>query len=150
MNKKGVSPLVSTLILLVFATGLGAVVMSWGSSYERIEINEECKKTTLEIIEIQGLAHACLKEGNIYYTLQNTGENNINEYRITLLGSNQIQNIDVDQNFEVGEIITSNQPYNSNIFPKVDKILFMPSLGLGSQITCPKSTRSVDFIETCR
>ena len=29
-NKKGVSPLIATILLIAFAVALGAVVMSWG------------------------------------------------------------------------------------------------------------------------
>ena len=32
MNKKGISPLISTVILLVFAAGIGLVVMNWSNA----------------------------------------------------------------------------------------------------------------------
>jgi len=42
MNKKGLSPLVATMILVVFALIIGAITMNWGQSYvEEIEENEE-------------------------------------------------------------------------------------------------------------
>lgn len=33
MNKKALSPLVATLLLVIFAIALGSVVMSWGKEY---------------------------------------------------------------------------------------------------------------------
>ncbi len=33
MNKKAVSPLIATFLLLVFSIALGSVVMSWGKGY---------------------------------------------------------------------------------------------------------------------
>lgn len=39
MDKRGISPLLSTLVLIAISIGLGAVVMSWGRGYieERAE-----------------------------------------------------------------------------------------------------------------
>jgi len=33
LNKKAVSPLIATVLLIAFAVALGAVVMNWGRSY---------------------------------------------------------------------------------------------------------------------
>lgn len=149
MNKVGVSPLASTVILLVFATGLGAIVMSWGSSYAQIEAKEICSKTSIEIMDINLKPHACLSQGVLYYTIQNTGETNIYNYKITLLGSNEIQNIEIDNEVPVGEIINGNQAYNVIKIGHINKLIFMPRLDAGSILSCPKSSAAIDNVEVC-
>lgn len=149
MNKSGVSPLISTIILLVFATGLGAIVMSWGSSYAQVEIKESCSKTSISIVEIKSRPKACISQGSVYYTIQNTGETNIYDYRITLIGSKGIDTIDVDQKIDIGEIVNGYQVYNHANVERVDKIIFMPRLDNGKIISCPKSSATLDYVDVC-
>ena len=46
MNKKGLSPLMATLLLVIFAIALGSVVMSWGKEY--VEEATAVKEVTVE------------------------------------------------------------------------------------------------------
>ena len=49
MNKKAVSPLVATLLLVVFAIALGSVVMSWGKAY--VESATEVSEVSIKDVE---------------------------------------------------------------------------------------------------
>ncbi|MFC1728027.1 archaellin/type IV pilin N-terminal domain-containing protein [Nanoarchaeota archaeon] len=49
MNKKALSPLVATLLLVVFAIALGSVVMSWGKAY--VEQATTAPEVTVDDIE---------------------------------------------------------------------------------------------------
>ena len=46
MNKRAISPLIATILLVLFALVLGAITMNWGKSY--VEAVEEEKPTTIE------------------------------------------------------------------------------------------------------
>lgn len=48
-NKKAISPLISTLLLVVFAIALGSVVMTWGRAY--VESAVEISDVTVEDVE---------------------------------------------------------------------------------------------------
>ncbi len=51
MNKKALSPLMATLLLVIFAILVGAVTMSWGKNYvEDIEHKEPVEKLESAII----------------------------------------------------------------------------------------------------
>jgi len=44
MNKKGISPLVTTVLIIAFTVALACIVMTWGGSFmrqQKEEINEE-------------------------------------------------------------------------------------------------------------
>lgn len=49
LNKKGVSPLVATLLLVAFALVVGAVTMTWGKNY--IEKAQEKKMDQLDVFK---------------------------------------------------------------------------------------------------
>ncbi|MBW3017302.1 hypothetical protein KY316_02930, partial [Candidatus Woesearchaeota archaeon] len=50
MNKKAVSPLIATVLLIAFAVALGAIVMNWGESFvrETQETAEEASEGRLD------------------------------------------------------------------------------------------------------
>lgn len=69
MRKKGISPLIATVLLIGFAIGLGAIVMNWGRSYakegiERTEFESETKQKCkldagLRVYKIDGRKQVC-------------------------------------------------------------------------------------------
>jgi hypothetical protein len=54
MNKKALSPLVATMILVVFALVIGAITMNWGKNYVE-QISEEEQKIGLITISLEYL-----------------------------------------------------------------------------------------------
>ena len=86
MNKKGISPLIATVLLIAFAVALGAVVMNWGRSYveetsiqsaETSDTKVTCaQKVKIEIVEVAKTPKICYNtdSGEIEITLQNRGE----------------------------------------------------------------------------
>ena len=48
MNKKAISPLIATILLVLFALVLGAITMSWGKGY--VEKIEEKPESTIEAL----------------------------------------------------------------------------------------------------
>ena len=73
MSKKGISPLVATVLLVAFSVALGALVMSWGQEYieEKAEfvqgmqeVKSGCDVANLNIIKIGGIPQVCLKGDN--------------------------------------------------------------------------------------
>jgi len=98
-TKKGVSPLVATILLIGFAIALGAVVMSYGSTYyENKHVGgaatsspiEQCSNVILSIYEIAGKKQICYggtgSDGYINFMLDNQGNVNIEELLITIIG----------------------------------------------------------------
>lgn len=72
MNKKAISPLVATLLLLLFALILGAITMSWGKDYvEGIEPEEKSPYVlgNSYIISIDSVSKDPLKEVQVDYIL---------------------------------------------------------------------------------
>jgi len=66
MNKEGLSPLVATLLLVVFALVIGTVAMSWGRSYTASIVEEPTVEQPI-VIEPQDVAVDPLKALQIEY-----------------------------------------------------------------------------------
>lgn len=80
LNKRGVSPLVATILLVAFSIGLGALVMSWGEEY--IEQKAEfvqgvgeaktgCNAVEFSLIQIGGVPQVCKTADSIELWIDN-------------------------------------------------------------------------------
>jgi flagellin-like protein len=72
MNKKGISPLIATLLLISFAVALGVVIMNFGRA--QVELEAQCPiDVGLKLATISGGEEACYSatEKKIKFTLEN-------------------------------------------------------------------------------
>lgn len=116
MNKKGVSPLIATVLLIAFSVALGAVVMNWGTSYvrntsEASETNSDDKVmcstgVDVEFTEINGIKlvkyEAFVDEVNFSVGVRNTGSQDISGFYVSMLGNSSLQSTKVDSGASVG------------------------------------------------
>ncbi len=78
MNKRALSPLMATLLLVAFAIVVGAITMNWGKSYvEKIEVKEPVEKLESSIMISIKDVDTPLKELQIKYI---TGQISEEEY----------------------------------------------------------------------
>jgi len=97
-SKKGVSPLVATILLIAFAIALGAVVMSYGSAYySNKQVGaavtspiEQCAMITLSVYAINDKQQVCYggegANGYVNFMLDNQGNVDINQLTVTIIG----------------------------------------------------------------
>ena len=88
-NKKGMSPLIATIVLIAFAVALGVVVMNIGRSFgpdfsDGGDGEVDCSKSKgLAILEVGGSQKICFSdngaESYIDFTVSNSAPININE-----------------------------------------------------------------------
>nr|MBT4247346.1 hypothetical protein [Candidatus Woesearchaeota archaeon] len=59
MDKRGIAPLIATMLLISFAVSLGMVVMNFGRA--QVELQAQCAiDVNLKISEIAGAKEVCL------------------------------------------------------------------------------------------
>ncbi|HSU72399.1 MAG TPA: hypothetical protein VLJ21_00945 [Candidatus Binatia bacterium] len=79
LNKRGVSPLIATLILIGFSVGLGAIVMSFGEAYveeqatfvSSPEVGGSCTAVDLQLITVKGVPQICVRDRVVELSLDN-------------------------------------------------------------------------------
>jgi len=111
LNKKGVSPLIATVLLIAFAVSLGAVIMNWGkSAFEE----EEYVETEPDFVK--------------WYMGNNIGDVCYDDTKITF-------NVKGDPaiNIKASKIIISGE--KGNYFP--DNVINIPQQGQMQRITIP-------------
>ncbi len=103
-KKRGVSPLIATVLLIAFAVALGAVVMNWGRSYtEQVadnvqkqgDVQLKCSQDVkLEVVELDDNPQFCLGEwgANSYvnFTLRNPGTKKMESLQVTFIGETDV------------------------------------------------------------
>lgn len=140
-NKKGIAPVISTIVLLLFATGLGIVVMNWGAQVSSAK--EQTTESSINFIEINGEKDVCIKEGVIYFTLENSGETNIESLKISFIGDSVFQK-KIDYGLDVGDIKKINVEYED--IGELLKVKIVPS---GGGKIWTKKGISIENIKAC-
>jgi len=80
LNKKAMSPLLLTIILIAFAVALGAMIMSWGSSKVQIQ-NGSCDSVNLVVQKAFDSDLICynVNTGKLKIVVKNAGKQKILE-----------------------------------------------------------------------
>ena len=101
MNKRGIAPLIATILLIVLAVGLGIVVMNFGRA--QIEETSRCAVNIgLKVVELNNQKQVCLdKAGNeIYFIVENGPSIEVESMRLRVIGSEAILLVDVPDRIE--------------------------------------------------
>jgi len=144
-RKKAITPLISTIMLLLFAVGLGTLVMSWGNS-EKFKL-ASCEHSSISITKIDNVAQLCIKDGIIKGTLENNGNNDINSIKVVMLTSDSL--IEENLNLGIKSGSYSNFEFKSKQLDpaKFLKIRIIPLLG---EQLCVDNRIELERIGECR
>ena len=99
MKKKGVSPLIATVLLIAFAVALGAVVMNWGRGYVQ-ETTEKATESSagdlactsdvdIGLMDIDGIRQFCFNrsEDRVEFILENRKNKELEAIKCRILGT---------------------------------------------------------------
>ena len=159
MNKRAISPLIATLLLIAFSVGLGAVVMSYGETY--VEENSEfvsgapevspavCDAVDFQIISVGGEGQICSREGMIELAVDNGPQMAIDGIQARVVG-------DLDVDISPNILIESLGPAESlkTIFEHSDvgtplQVRLTPLLRDGQVTYCADKALVVENLVPC-
>jgi len=139
-NKKAISPLIATVLLIAFAVALGAIVMNWGRTYTQEQIDTAAKRSDEEIecgLDVELAIKEVAGEPQLFYTnstsnltfmLENKGRKTINSIRVVIIGQDgeDINITDLtDSKIITGGIIKRDVTYTD---ASIDQVVFIPYL----------------------
>ena len=158
-NRKGVSPLVATVLLIALSVGMGVAVMSWGEDYieghaEFVQGGQEvpstCDVVDFSVIEVGGESQLCQEGGIIKSLIENGPDANINDFHVRAVGEGGLfvqDGVLVDflplgsatpVSFRVGDI------------GMVKQIKFTPSIMIADEkVLCTKQAVIIEDIRVC-
>ena len=116
--KKGVSPLIATVLIIGFAVGLAAIIITFSSKYvekvsEEVEEEAEIKITCTQRIDLN-VKYACISGDHVNALIENTGSAPINSFIFRVIGSAGKATVSEDVGLETGGIKLFMPKYDTN------------------------------------
>jgi len=168
-NKKAVSPLIATVLLIAFAVALGAVVMNWGRGYvedtqqfarERSDAEVTCTtEIDLNVISIDLVQQVCYNstdqnvgEWNVTIILENAGSREIDDIqgRVISTGSRIPYAPFINVSIDAGRAKLITFIHNESDFGGIAQIALSPIIRLGGkEIVCSGSQLKLIDIQSC-
>ncbi|MFH1315895.1 MAG: archaellin/type IV pilin N-terminal domain-containing protein [Candidatus Woesearchaeota archaeon] len=171
-NKRGVSPLIATVLLIAFAVALGAVVMNWGREYiEDTQKDVEIKSAqtsaciidvSLSLVKISDKpCYERTADGsdNIFHAIIENGDSTeLTGYKITFIGdeetigNNGILTHEINDSIKQAEIISVDVEYGNLDATIIDIVKIVPKLkisGAGGETFCTQSAIEIEDIRDC-
>ncbi len=164
LNKKGVSPLIATVLLIAFAVALGAVVMNWGRAYVEDTANFAQQKSDTEIkcitdakldfLTIDGVRKVCFNSsfgstGAVHFIVQNTGTAQVTGLTLTAITEDGIDNKTIAVNLSRSGLFKAEMNFTTAT-TSVQTFRIIPQIKIqGKDTLCPKNELVEDSPLTC-
>ena len=133
MNKRGISPLIATVLIIGFTVALSAVVMTWGTGFVRSTTDQTAKSSQAGIdcsrLNFQVGNPVCDNTGKILQSIEisNNGDRDIKEWIVRISRNapdgTQVNNLAVEvKGFDVEKLTLTDLPSPTNAPLKVGAI----------------------------
>ena len=154
MNKKAVSPLIATLLLIFAAVVLGVLVMNWGRA--QVEAGAKCSVVTdMKFIEIGGVDQICYsaaEKGFIEFTVENGVNVDIEKLHFRVIGSKKVYATELTGVIEKAGALKQTVPYNGRLFGEVKQVKITPKIILypgDPAILCEEQAIVAEKVRKC-
>jgi len=165
MRKKGLSPLIATVILISIAVALGVIVLDWGRSYikdttkyakDNYETSVACKMDVeLDVVRIDGADQICYMNTTplnfvVDMIIENKGRVDVYGVEITTISIEKEINLTklVDLNIKRANPYKFNITHDNHIFENLSLIQIAPIInGEDGYILCNNKLLEVNGVE---
>ena len=163
-NKKGVSPLIATVLLIAFAVALGAVVMNWGRGYVEDTADSAKEKSDKElicssevdlaIVEIDGVSQICYNSTSdlVEFILENKRSRTVEDIAWRMIGTDTklpgsgLLNFSLSSN----QAVFGNFSLNYSTFGVPKQVVFTPKVRIGDELVdCTGNVESFKDLQAC-
>jgi flagellin-like protein len=155
-QKKGVSPLIATVLLISFAVALGAVVMNWGRNINIISPDDKCAGIDIEVRKTN--YEVCFSgsgsDAFINFIIDNTGSVDISGLGIWIVGTrgtdfHNLDSLRIRQG-ELLDIKDNSVSYDFNKYGNIKHVQFIPKILVENSLDiCPKNAIKAENIDVC-
>jgi len=158
-NKRGISPLFATILLIAFSVALGAVVMSWGESYieEKAEfakgvqeVSRGCDNIFFSIMTIQAVPQICKRGDTIEVFLENGPNANILNIQAKVVGMDNVAVVDNVLKKSLSRAGSVKSVFAFAPVGTIRQVKFTPIIQSGKDIIyCPQRAVTVERVSEC-
>jgi len=156
MNKKGMSPLIATVVLIAFAVALGAVIMNISSSVveQNTNMSYKCGDLSFSVHKFSdGSYDICYSETSIVFTAEMT-RGSINGLKLVAYtsGSSLFTEPDaLSERLTVGGPKKIVIPFNKAVYGGIAEIKMWPILGQGDDAhLCDNAPFLISEVPMCK
>ncbi len=158
MHKKGVTPLIATILLIAFAIALGAVVMNWGRSYvessEAYADKDPCALPLgMSIANVNGKQYFCYDGKDVRFSFENGDVGDIAGIQIIIYGDKDIFASDIPGTAtKRGDVTKSAISYNKDVYGRIEQVKLIPKVvkaGTTEEMLCKNSEVVVNVVDVC-
>ena len=143
--KKAMTPMISTIVLIVFAAALGALVISWGNAEGLVTATENiCSRVDISPIEISGVPQICYDGQNIIAMLKNNGDKEITGVKVITIADQDIITNEFPVLIGAGDVVENYFPLNYE--GEIKKVIIEPKI---INKLCAKQGISKEYIGMC-
>ena len=155
-SKKGVSPLIATILLIAIAVDVGSVVMNWGLSLSLGKSADVCRNVDIRIRNVDSV-EACFggfgQNGYINFIIDNVGID-LSGLAIWIVGDKGTRLFDLDNILiKKGSLYDKKGKevsYDFTQFGNIKQIQFIPKVKAEQTIEiCPKNAVKAEKIGVC-
>ncbi|MCF7798808.1 hypothetical protein K9M74_02810 [Candidatus Woesearchaeota archaeon] len=109
-SKKGMSPLIATVLLIAFAVALGAMIMNWSAG---VAPEDELGKTALcESIALDSESGVCIADTKLMFSVKNIGDESIQKVKLIIVDAYGETSTTLSQGKIIpGETVEQERPY---------------------------------------
>jgi flagellin-like protein len=157
-SKKGVSPLIATILLIAFAVALGSVIMQWGLNLNLGKSSDPCGKVDIRVRNIEK-NDLCFggggNEGYINFIVDNEGGVDVNGLAIWIIGEKDTELYDLDGIYiPIGSLFDKTRDkevtYDISKISSINEVQFIPKISVDNNVKiCPKNSVRVEKIGAC-
>jgi len=156
-NKRGVSPLIATVLLISFAVALGSVVLNWGRNLDISKPGDICSGTNIKIRNINGGQVCYSGSGNnayINFIIDNDGTKDVDGLGIWITGAKGTELLDFNEfSIKIGDLLDikdNSVKYNLNAYGKIKSIQFFPKIKSGDSLEiCARNSVKAESVGSC-
>ncbi len=157
-GKRGISPLMATVLLVAFSIALGAVVMSWGEDYiatksdfttSANELGVGCDRVSFSIISVKGFPQVCYDGSAVQIFIENGQSIELSNLQARVVGSDGIAQTEIfSQPLAPLDAVKTAVHYDSIGFPLQLKLI--PKINIGdAEIFCADKALVIDELVEC-
>ena len=142
INKRGISPLIATVLLVAFVVALAIIAFLWAKHFvseqavKRGAVSQQTLNCATDV-EIK-ITNAYVSEDKIYITIENLKSNTVDGFVIRIIGANSVEPIEIYQQplkpLEVGVFVSE---FHEDVTGSVKEIEIIPRLRVAKGIYVP-------------
>jgi flagellin-like protein len=150
MNKRGIAPLIATLLLLSFAVALGVVIMQFGRA--QVELEAQCPiEIGLRFAEISGKTDVCFDGTQVRYTVENGVNIDVSGLIVNVIGTEKAETFeDNAATMKKAGTYVGKMTYNKAIAGEIRQVKIAPKVMMfEEEQICQEKSLIIEDIPPC-